>query len=117
MIIENISKTMLVNGNKYTYNYRLIKEKTLLSMEDLESNRPMDLYGIYVELEINSDGKTEVLKNYVKDISSKECKVHNLLNCLYEHTVSPIHLFDVVEDFLDKYILDEYEEVYNVAVN
>jgi len=116
MIIENLTKIMLENGNKYTYTYRLTKEKALLPKEVTEFNKVLDLYGIDVELEIYSEGKTEVLKNYVRDISSKQSKVHNLMKSLHEHTVSPIHLLDVIEDFLDKYII-EYDEEFYTAVN
>ncbi|HEY5561889.1 MAG TPA: DUF6514 family protein [Clostridiaceae bacterium] len=116
MIVENLTKTLLENGKKYTYNYRLVKEKALLPIEAPDSNNAIDTYGIAIEVEIYAEGRIEVLKNHVRDISSKQSKVHNLLNCLYEHTVSPVHLLEVVEDELDKYIVDCNEEIYS-AVN
>ncbi|WP_368253287.1 DUF6514 family protein [Clostridium paraputrificum] len=45
----------------------------------------------------------------VKYISTQRHKVKGLLNLLYKNEVSPIHLIDIIGEYVDKWV-EDFEE-------
>ncbi|MEY7999197.1 DUF6514 family protein [Clostridium sp. Mt-5] len=105
MIVENFSFSEIVEKMKYVYFYRLLKEKMAITYEN--EIIEVQSYGIEVERQDISEGKlVNVQRDCVRSISPERYKVHNLLKLLYDNKVSPIHLVDVIGDYVDEYILD-----------
>lgn len=67
----------------------------------------MQVYGIEVEKE-DMVGKSEsnIQKDSVEVISPDETKVRKLLDMLYNYKVSPIHLIDIIGEYVDAYVSD-----------
>lgn len=104
LIVEALSKNEYDNNTKYEYSYRLIKSNVkLLQMDSAE----IESYGIEVERrDIVNDKLVKIERDSVKNISPHMCKVSKLLNMLYANTVSPIHLIDVLAEYIDEYVID-----------
>ncbi|MBP2033504.1 hypothetical protein J2Z42_002207 [Clostridium algifaecis] len=114
MVLENLVKTQINKNIKYIYFYRLTKEKVDitydLSIVSLQS------YGIEIERQsIIKDKLIDVCRDSVMSISPDRYKVHKLLRLLYENQVSPIHLVDIIGDYVDEYILDFDKEIKSMA--
>ncbi|OAA93379.1 DUF6514 family protein [Clostridium coskatii] len=106
MIIENLISKEKVDQIKYVYFYRLLKGKIAISYshKDVEE---VQAYGIEIERQDILDGKLiNVQRDSVQNISPERYKVHNLLKLLYDNKVSPIHLVDVIGDYVDEYSMD-----------
>ncbi len=106
MIIENFISTEKVKQIKYVYFYRLLKGKTSISYssKDIEE---VSSYGIEVERQDILDGKLiNMERDSIQNISPERYKVHNLLKLLHDNKVSPLHLVDVIGDYVDDYIVD-----------
>ncbi|MDW8800099.1 DUF6514 family protein [Clostridium sp. A1-XYC3] len=114
MVVENLVRTESVEKIKYNYFYRLLKGSILISCEidavEVQS------YGIEVERQDMVDGKLiNIERDVVQNISPDRHKVHNLLKLLYDNTVSPIHLIDVLGEYIDEYIIDFDKEIRCIA--
>ncbi|MBI6873250.1 DUF6514 family protein, partial [Clostridium aciditolerans] len=73
-------------------------------------------YGIEIERQDLVDGKlVNIERDCVKSISPERHKVHNLMKLLYDNNVSPIHLIDVLGDYIDEYIVDFDKEIKDIA--
>ncbi|MCI1944536.1 DUF6514 family protein [Clostridium luticellarii] len=114
MIVENLSFNKIVRNMKYLYFYRLLKEKVSVPYQNEVVK--VQSYGIEVERQDVMDGKlVNVQRECIKSISPERYKVHNLLKLLYDNQVSPIHLVDVIGDYVDEYILDFDKQVSYIA--
>ncbi|PRR86359.1 DUF6514 family protein [Clostridium luticellarii] len=114
MIVENLSFNKIVRNMKYLYFYRLLKEKVSVPYQNEVVK--VQSYGIEVERHDVMDGKlVNVQRECIKSISPERYKVHNLLKLLYDNQVSPIHLVDVIGDYVDEYILDFDKQVSYIA--
>ena len=106
MVVENFISTEVVENTKYVYFYRLLKGKTSISYssKDIEE---VSSYGIEVERQDILDGKLiNMERDSIQNISPERYKVHNLLKLLHDNKVSPLHLVDVIGDYVDDYIVD-----------
>lgn len=96
-VVENFTKTITREDIQCKYSYRLTEV-------DFYGTRA---YGIEVERE---DYINNVLVNIERDFVEKiSCyieKVKNLTNMLYVYEVSPIHLIDIIGEYVDEYVQD-----------
>ena len=94
---KNIS-TMVFQGEKQiNYSYRLIES-------DFHRGQA---YGIEVERQDVIDGNlVNVERDSVKLISPNREKVEFLLDLLKKNNVSPIHLIDIIGEYVDEYVGD-----------
>lgn len=114
MVVENLVRTEDVEKIKYNYFYRLLKGTISISCE--KDTVEMQSYGIEVERQDMLDGKViNIERDSVKNISPDRHKVHNLLKLLYDNSVSPIHLIDILGDYIDEYIVDFDKEITCIA--
>ncbi|GAB6168515.1 DUF6514 family protein [Clostridium carnis] len=64
-------------------------------------------YGIEVERQDVVDGNViKIERDEIKLISNNENKVRELLDLLYKNQVSPIHLVEILGEYVDEYIYD-----------
>lgn len=115
MIVESMVKSETIGDREYEYNYRLLKNNVSLSY----GNDTMEVqsYGIEVERQDIVNGTvTNVLIDSIKSISPYRFKVHNLLKLLYDNEVSPVHLIEVLGEYIDEYVID-FDEKLESAVN
>lgn len=100
-ILETFNLVIQNNGKEIRYFYRLTESNTAIGQA----------FGIEVE---KQDIKNGILVNIDRDavevVSNKEEKVRNLLNLLYKNNVSPLHLIDIIGEYVDEYVCD-FEEV------
>lgn len=96
-VVETLSLAIENKGKKIIYFYRLTQCETKYGQA----------FGIEVERQDLRDG---VLSNIERDsvdiISTKEEKVRFLLELLYKNNVSPIHLIDIIGSYVDEYVED-----------
>ena len=97
-VVKNLS-TIIENRN---YSYRLIKSNFIHCNGDM-----IQAYGIEVETtEINNDEITGIERAGIEYISPYMHKVYALLSKLHSNNVSPIHLVDVIGEYVDDYTYD-----------
>lgn len=81
---------VIVNGEEsIKLKYYLIKEMK----EFEETKRAITTYGVEID-------KNNIEREMIKDISVNESEVNKVINMLISNQVTPIHLYDVIEDFL-----------------
>ncbi|MBC2579566.1 DUF6514 family protein [Clostridium sp. DJ247] len=114
MIVENLVRTENLQGIKCNYFYRLLKGKMSITYET--DTIEVQSYGIEIERQDLEDGKlVNIERDCVENISTERYKVHNLLKMLYDNSVSPVHLIDVLGDYIDEYIVDFDKEIKSIA--
>ncbi|QAT41270.1 DUF6514 family protein [Clostridium sp. JN-9] len=114
MIVESMVKSETIGGRIYEYYYRMLKNNVSLSY----GNDTMEVqsYGIEVERHNIVNGAVrEVSVDSIKSISPYRFKVHNLLKLLYDNEVSPVHLIEVLGEYIDKYVIDFDEKLESAA--
>lgn len=100
-IIENLIKVKNENGLKYEYSYKLVKNNL----------KNKDIFGIEVErLDFEEDKLVNLERDFIKYISIDELKVKELLLLLAENIVSPIHLVNILGEYVDIYTEEMNEE-------
>lgn len=103
--IVNLERILEEGTKKYKYNYILTKSDLSVSMGD--SCVEVPAYGIVIEKENYADGElTGVDKESIEYISPYRHKVQEMLKLLYDNTVSPVHLVDVIGEKVDKCVSD-----------
>jgi hypothetical protein len=108
LVVENLCKNESCDDIKFNYSYRMIKDKVIFSEY---GKLEIQSYGIEVErIDILDDKLVKVERELVKCISPHRHKVHNLLKMLFDNVVSPLHLIDVLGEYIDDYITD-YDEI------
>lgn len=109
-IVESLERTEYRNNMKCNYIYRIIKDKYAFkkySVKEVQS------YGIEAERQDIINGEiVNIERDMIKYISPHRYKVQNLLKILYDNTVSPIHLIDILGQYVDDYISD-FDELLN----
>ncbi|HBC96706.1 MAG TPA: hypothetical protein DC034_07940 [Clostridium sp.] len=114
MIVENFSFNKIVGDKKYAYFYRMLKKS--ISIPCRNEFIQVQSYGIEVERQdILNNKLVNVERECIENISPERYKVHKLLKLLYDHQVSPIHLVDVIGDYVDEYILDFDKQINYIA--
>lgn len=100
-IVENLVKIKNENGFKYEYSYKLVKNNF----------KNKDIFGIEVErLDLKDNKLVNIERDFIKYISRDELKVKELLMLLADNIVSPIHLVDILGEYVDIYIEEMNEE-------
>ena len=81
------------DGENMDLKYYLIKEEK--TFED--TNDPITTYGVEID-------KNNIEREIIRDVSVNEAKVNKvistLISTLISNQVTPIHLYDVIENFL-----------------
>lgn len=109
VIVESLIKSEINEDKKYKYYYKLLK--TEIAFPGSEESDTVQCYGIEIERhDIVNDSIVNIERNSVERISPHRYKVHNLLKFLYDNTVSPIHMIDVIGNSIDEYIL-EFDDI------
>lgn len=82
---------------KMVYNYRLIKEDYLSGQA----------YGIEVERQDFVEGVLiKIERDEIRKISNVKDKVEDLLKIIHRNKVSPIHIVDILGEYVDNYVID-----------
>jgi hypothetical protein len=114
VVIENLCKKVIEVDVKHNYFYRLVKSD--ISVLAYDEPTYVQAYGIEVERQdIVDDMIVYIERECVKNISPQRYKVKNLIKILYDNTVSPIHMVEVLGDYIDEYIVDFDEVLKNIA--
>ncbi|WP_027625179.1 DUF6514 family protein [Clostridium lundense] len=116
LVVENLARSIEKENIEYNYYYRLLKDQVTLNYggESLQ----VQSYGIEIERQDKIDGSiVNIERDYVKCISPQRHKVHRLLKLVYDNNVSPIHLVDILGEYIDEYIIDFDNELMNIATN
>ena len=97
----NIVDSLYINNNndnkEAIYSFRMIRENFNVGQAfGIEVERQDLIQGIVVKIE----------RDLISGISNKEEKVRELLNLVYKHQVSPIHLVDILGEYVDNYVSD-----------
>lgn len=114
MVVENLIRTESRDDVKCVYLYRLLKGSISITygVDTIE----VQSYGVEIERQDIVDGNlVNIERDCVKSISPERHKVHNLLKLLYDNNVSPIHLIDVLGEYIDEYIVDFDKEIKDIA--
>ncbi|VYU59585.1 hypothetical protein [Clostridium tertium] len=98
MKVVNSLYTSLKNEDKeIKYLYRLTEE----------SYRDGQAFGIEVERQDIVDGNVITIeRDYIGKISTIEDKVRELLSLIHNYQVSPVHLVDILGEYVDNYVMD-----------
>ncbi len=116
VIVESMMRSVKTDEMERSYHYRMLKSN--ISLDYSNQSVEVQAYGIEVERQDIKDGKViNIERNYVRGISPQRHKVHKLLKLLYDNSVSPIHLIDILGDYIDEYIVDFDKELMDIAMN
>jgi hypothetical protein len=114
MIVESIIRNEILDDMKKNYFYRLTKNKVSICIGD--GTMDVQSYGIEIERQDIVNGSiVNIERDSVKSISPHRHKVHSLLKLLYDNCVSPVHLIDILGDYIDEYIVDFDEALKEIS--
>ena len=107
-IIESLISSISREGTEMKYMYRLTK-----------SNYKGDqAYGIEVERQDLKRGQAiNIERDNINLISNNKYKVNELLKLLYKNQVSPIHLVEILGEYVDGYIYDFNDIQNEISIN
>ncbi|SFU29496.1 hypothetical protein SAMN04487886_100342 [Clostridium sp. DSM 8431] len=95
MIEEKSVRTKYSEGIERIYTYQITKQYEENIIE----------YGIEAKREDKSQGSIiKIVKSQIKNISSDQDRMDEIINLLWRNEVSPIHLQDILSDYIDKYV-------------
>jgi hypothetical protein len=111
VVVETLAQVVEIEKNvEYNYVYKLLESN--YSVDVNGKAQIVQAYGIEVEREDVVKGKkVSQCRDFVKYISPQKEKVGNLMKMLYQHLVSPIHLIDVIGEYVDQCVNDFDEEL------
>jgi hydroxymethylpyrimidine pyrophosphatase-like HAD family hydrolase len=116
VVVENLISSETCGEIKHNYSYRMIKSKIVLNSG--RDTMEVQSYGIEVERQDFQNGSLiNIERECIKSISPHRHKVHNLLKMLFDYAVSPIHLYDILGEYVDEYIVDFDEALKCTAVH
>lgn len=116
MIVECFSRSESVEETTYNYYYRMVKGQ--VSFPSFGDRIVVQSYGIEIERQDVCNGAViNIERDCISSISPQRHKVHNLLKLLYDKAVSPMHLVDVLGEYVDEYIIDFDNDIPNMATN
>jgi len=105
MVVESLLKTERIGDKNHIYYFKMTKSN--IKMDETSLPCKLQTYGIEIERHDMVDDKlVEIKKKCIKSISPHRYKVDKLLKILYNNTVSPIHLIDIVEEYVDSFDFD-----------
>lgn len=121
MVVECITRNENIEGMDKNYIYRLTKNNISISLgiDNLsEDSMEVQTYGIEIERQdILNDCIINIERDSIISISPYRHKVHDLLKLLYDNCVSPIHLLEILGEYIDEYIMDFNEDLKEIATN
>ncbi|WP_010294759.1 DUF6514 family protein [Clostridium senegalense] len=112
VIVESLKNVVEIDNVKYEYVYKLLESD--YNFKNNEKCNSLKAYGI--EVERKDTVKGQVVSNYkdfVRYISPKKEKVTEIIELLNNNIVSPIHLIDVIGEYVDEYVNDFDEAIKN----
>lgn len=113
LIVENLTRSEYIDDMRCDYSYRVIKNKVAfpeIYKAEIQS------YGIEIERRDIVNGiLINIERDFVKNISPCKSKVCSLAQMLYSNTVSPLHLIDILGEYIDDYITDYDEVIKNIC--
>lgn len=113
LIVENLCRSEYIENVKYDYSYRVVKNK--VTFPEIYKAQ-IESYGIEIERrDIVNGCLINIERDCVKNISPDKIKVKSLVEMLYENIVSPIHLIDILGEYIDEYITDYDEMINNIC--
>ena len=96
-IVEEYTSVNKQNDVEFRYSYRLTNKEF----------HGMMVYGIEVERQDIIDGElVKIERDSVNYISTHKEKVKKLFDLVSKNNVSPIHLIDVIGEYVDEYVSD-----------
>lgn len=96
-IVESLHSDMKTDDKESRYFFRMFKENFLNGQA----------FGIEVERQDLIGGNViKIERDFISKISNNEEKVMELLKLLYNYQVSPIHLVDILGEYVDNYVSD-----------
>lgn len=114
MIVETLSKNDIIDGIRFKYCYRLLKSE--FEMKTDEGEVKGSCYGIEVERQdIVNNNVINIERDSITKISTYRHKVHTLLKLLCDNSVSPVHLVEILGDYVDDYTSDFNESLINTS--
>lgn len=105
MVIETIKCNVEYEQNNMEYTYNLTQSELEIHMR--EEKRTINAYGVEVESKVK-DKNNDVYeyKEEVKYITPYRCKGSEFLSFLRNNRVSPIHLLEITEEYIEEYYRD-----------
>ncbi|MGG7060064.1 DUF6514 family protein [Clostridium tertium] len=96
-IVDSLYSSSKNDNKEIRYSYRMISESFFgVQAFGIEAERQDLIEGNVVQIE----------RDLIRKISNKEDKVKTLLNLLHDYQVSPIHLVDILGEYVDNYVSD-----------
>ena len=96
-VIKSLNTSIKYGSRRSVYYYRVVRGIT----------HGVQAYGIEVErVDYEGEDIVSIERDAVETISPHPHKVYELLNLLYSNIVSPIHLIDVIGEYVDEYVSD-----------
>jgi len=121
MVVECITRNENFEGMEKNYIYRLTKNSISISLDTEhlnEDSMEVQTYGIEIERQdMLEDIIINIERESVESISPYRYKVHDLLKLLADKCVSPVHLIEILGEYIDEYILDFNEDLKEIATN
>lgn len=104
-VLEAMTRKEKQGDLTYHYNYKLIRG--FVTMQVGNEVLAIQSYGIEVERQDLKKGSVvNTVKESIQNISPQRHKVQELLRMIYKNGVSPIHLVEVLGEYVDTYIAD-----------
>lgn len=114
MIIETLKSNIVCEENTVEYTYNLIKSE--LEINRNGERRVIDVYGVEIESEVkNKDKNVNQYKEHGSCITPDKYKGSKLLGLLRNNEVSPVHLIDIIEEYIEEYYADFDKAVQAIA--
>jgi hypothetical protein len=114
MVVESFKKTVTIGETTCNYWYRLVRGQVSLSISG--DKVLVQTYGVEIERQDHLNGNViNIERDCISTISPQRYKIHNLLKMLYDNQVSPVHLVEVLGEYVDKYIID-FDSALDVGV-
>ncbi|WP_066896263.1 DUF6514 family protein [Clostridium nigeriense] len=96
-IVNSLYSNVQNDGKESRYFFRMFKENFLDGQA----------FGIEIERQDLVEGNIiQIERDFISKISNKEDKVKDLLKLIYDYQVSPIHLVDILGEYVDNYVSD-----------
>ncbi|MDU5109047.1 MAG: DUF6514 family protein [Clostridium sp.] len=96
-IVNSLYSSFKNEEKEIKYSYRLTEESYLNGQA----------FGIEVEKQDIVDGEVVAIeRDYIEKISNIEDKVRELLSLIHNYQVSPVHLVDILGEYVDNYVVD-----------
>ena len=116
IILETLIKKVTDGSVNHNYIYRLVKNQVSILMYGELIN--VNAFGIEMETQDMVEDKIiHIQRDCVENISPERYKVKNLLKMVYDNTVSPIHMIDILGEYIDDYTSDFDETLKYIATN